>query len=692
MAVESKLILRGEDRTKAAFRQARKNTNALKNSIKGLVGAYAAFRVVSAVISIHRKFGAAISDLAAITGAAGKDLEFFRKKSKEIGETTTLSASQAAEAFKLVASAKPDLLDNAAALATVTEQVVLLAEASGSELPDAARTVGSALNQFSADADEAARFVNVLAAGAKFGASEIADTSEALKVAGLVASAAGTSFEETNAALQAMSTVALKGAEAGTGLRNVYLNLAKQSRDDFKPELVGLTQSLINIKAAGLSTNEMLTIFGKKNIVAASALVNTVDKLGGLTEKLTGTQTAIEQARIKVNNLDGDIKRMNSAWEAAAIELGETFDPILRRTVQAITSAAKVINTITLALDDFVDSIAAFGARATLMLSGNISGLKTINALREAQIEINNKELESIWNKKAANDANRTAAETAAAAEKSRAESALRLAEQGKLLKEAQAVEEKSRIEEANFLFEDSMNKRLDIFNRTLMTQKEKEDERFLQAQLRLEEELVFRDLSEEEHNQKSLEIARTHEENLTAIAKKGAKDRVKTNSDAYFQIAQSALSVMAIVGANSKSRSKSEFEQQKNLSMASIIVNTASAAMKAYSSAGNPYIGAVLAAIVVAAGAAQLSKVASTKWGGRGGVAPAGGGSGGGGGSAGTAKAQQAPVQTQIETQQQQQTQPVQVTVNLDGKPLVDHMANASQDGRLVINAGAVA
>jgi len=691
MAVESKLILRGEDRTKAAFRQAKKNTDQLKNSIKGLVGAYAAFKVVGAVISAHRKFGAAISDLAAITGAAGKDLEFFRQKSKEIGETTTLSASQAAEAFKLVASAKPDLLDNAAALAEVTTQVVLLSEAAGSELTESAKTVGSALNQFSADADEAARFVNVLAAGAKFGASEIADTSEALKVAGLVASAAGTSFEETNAAIQAMSTVALKGAEAGTGLRNVYLNLAKQSNDKFKPELVGLTQALMNIKDAGLTTNEMLDIFGKKNIVAASALVNTVDKLGGLTEKLTGTQTAIEQARIKVDNFDGDIKKMGSAWEAAAISLGETFDPALRFTVQTMGGAAKVIQTINLAVSDFGDSLGAFAARAQAILSGNIGDLKTINALRNAQIEINEKELEGIWNKTIATSEAQTEEEKLAAAQKSRAESAIRLAEQEAELRRKQSEENALQIENSNFLFEDSMNKRLNAFNRTLQTEKEKEDERFLQAQLRLEEELVFRDLSEEAHNEKSLEIARTHEENLTKIAKKGAKNRVQTNINASHQIANVALQLASILASGSEAGSKKEFENQKKLSMASTVINTSQAVMKAYSSAANPYIGAVLAALVGAVGAAQLAKISGTKYGGGGSTAPtgsmsAGSGGGGSGSSSPPPATQSAPPATQTQASPE-----LKINFLLDGGILGSWIGKASRNGTLDISAEAI-
>jgi hypothetical protein len=86
-------------------------------------------------------FTKSISELSAITGATGKDLKFYEEQAALIGKTTTLSASQAADAFKLIASAKPDLLANKEALAAVTKEAVKLAEAAGIGLADAASTV-----------------------------------------------------------------------------------------------------------------------------------------------------------------------------------------------------------------------------------------------------------------------------------------------------------------------------------------------------------------------------------------------------------------------------------------------------------------------------------------------------------------------------------------------------------------------
>jgi TP901 family phage tail tape measure protein len=288
-------------------------------------------------IKIAKDFSSSISDLSAITGATGETLEYLKDQSLEFGRVTTLTASQAATAFKLVASAKPDLLDNAEALAQVTKEAITLAEASGTDLPAAAITLGSALNQFGASADEAGRFINVLAAGAKFGASEIATTAEALKDSGTIAAAAGISFEELNANIQALASVSIKGARAGVGLRNVILKLQNQSDKGLNPAIVGLNKAMENLGKKQLGVTELTKLFGLESVVVAQTLIEQAGSLQDLTDKLTDTNTAYEQARVKVDNLDGDVKKLNSTFEALQIRIGSANDEDFRVLVQTLT-------------------------------------------------------------------------------------------------------------------------------------------------------------------------------------------------------------------------------------------------------------------------------------------------------------------------------------------------------------------
>src|SRR3990167_5497201 len=328
-------------------------------------------------IAVSAKFQASISNLSAVTGATGKDLQFYAEQAKLIGRTTSLSASQAVTAFKLIASAKPDLLENAKALAAVTKQAVILAEAASIELPAAAKALAGSLNQFGASADEASRFINVLAAGAKFGASEIVDTADALKHAGSVASSAGISFEEMNAALQVLAEISLTGRRAGIQLRNVILELLTTT-DQTNPAVVGLATALRNLGKEQLDAAELSEIFGKENVVAAQRLIASADSVEVFTQKLTGTQTAVEQARINMDNLAGDFKKLASAIEGVKIEAMEGQTGALREYTQALT---ELINSATDNMDDVIHGFEAL--TAALVAFAGVRAVGHVVALAE---------------------------------------------------------------------------------------------------------------------------------------------------------------------------------------------------------------------------------------------------------------------------------------------------------------------
>lgn len=316
-------------------------------TIAGVAGRLAGFAgaglSLGAIITTTREYGQALSDLSAITGATGAQLKTLDEAAQEMGRSTEYSASQAVEALKLMASAKPELLQTADGLTEATKSALTLAQAAGSTLPDATRTLALSLNQFGAGAQEADRYINVLAAGAKFGASEIAETAAAIKNGGVAAAQAGVGFETLNAAIQVLAEREIKGGEAGTALRNVILALEKGTDKTLKPSIVGLSGALENLSKKNLSTAQAVKLFGVENINAASVLVDNRSKLDALTQALTGTQTAHEQAAIRVNNLNGDIMGLTSAFEGMIIKIGQSSTGPLRSGIQSVTDGINLL-------------------------------------------------------------------------------------------------------------------------------------------------------------------------------------------------------------------------------------------------------------------------------------------------------------------------------------------------------------
>ena len=126
----------------------------------------------------------------------------------------------------------PQIGENQEALSNMGKYANTLAKTMGGDVKGATDALTTSMLQFKVNlndpieaASEMERMMNVMAAGAQEGASEVVQTSQALVQAGGMAKLANVSFEETNSALQALAQGGKYGAEAGVGLRNVLIKM-----------------------------------------------------------------------------------------------------------------------------------------------------------------------------------------------------------------------------------------------------------------------------------------------------------------------------------------------------------------------------------------------------------------------------------------------------------------------------------
>ena len=104
-------------------------------------------------------FDSAMNQVAAISGATGDELEALRDKAKEMGATTSKSASESAEAMSYMAMAgwrTTDMLDG-------LEGILRLSEASGADLATTSDIVTDALTAFGLSAKDSGDFADLLA-------------------------------------------------------------------------------------------------------------------------------------------------------------------------------------------------------------------------------------------------------------------------------------------------------------------------------------------------------------------------------------------------------------------------------------------------------------------------------------------------------------------------------------------------
>ena len=294
----------------------------------GLGAGIAAFgalkEAIGGNIETAKGFEKSMSQLSSLTGMVGSDLEKLKGYAIELGSSTTLSASQVADAFKMIGSQQPQLLSSGEALKAVTKNAITLAEAAGIELSDAAKTLSVSINQMGGDSNNAERYINVLAAAAQKGAGDIVWLGEAITKSGTTAKAVGTDYEELVANLEQLAKAGYDASTAGTALRSIIMNLEKQANQQYKPSVVGLTEAFKNLGEANLTLTEYQGIAGKMFAAQAKALADAAAEAKNMKEEITGTNIAEEQAKTNTDNLDGALKSLASAWEGLNLHINDS--------------------------------------------------------------------------------------------------------------------------------------------------------------------------------------------------------------------------------------------------------------------------------------------------------------------------------------------------------------------------------
>lgn len=364
----------------------------------GVLGGNLLFRGVQAIsagikhtIELNKEFEKSIQNLSAITGATGKDLEFYSKQARLMGQTTKGGAVAVVEAFKLIGSAKPELLANKEALVDVTKQAVLLSKAAGLDLPDAATRLTDALNQFGAPAKDAGKFVDILAAGAKAGAAEVPQITDALLKFGVAAKSSNITIQESVAAIELLAEKGEKGAEAGTKLRNVFgkLDIAKALPKEAINELrkAGVNLETLSNKSLPLASRlkELAKIqgnsaaitktFGEENKLAGMILIENIPRLEELTKLVDENGVALTQATTNTDTYEQAVSDLSGAWDSFILNLTEGNSTLKN----VFSEAAKALRGLNAELENNADIQKKIGDTLPGITKGLV-GLLHLNA------------------------------------------------------------------------------------------------------------------------------------------------------------------------------------------------------------------------------------------------------------------------------------------------------------------------
>ena len=315
----------------------------------------------TAAVKTAADFDSAMSQVAAVSGATGADLEALRDKAREMGSKTKFSASEAAEAMNYMAMAgwkTHDMLDG-------IEGIMNLAAASGESLATTSDIVTDALTAFGLTAADSGHFADVLAAASSNANTNVSMMGETFKYAAPIAGALGFSVEDTAEAIGLMANAGIKSTQAGTSLRTIMTNLSGEVKicgasigevtiatTNADGSMRSLSDILADCRTAfhGLSESEQAaaaeSLVGKNAMSGFLALMNAapgdIDKLSSAIDNCNGKSE--EMATTMQDNLEGQLTILKSQLEELAISFGEMLMPVIRSVVSAIQGLVDWLN------------------------------------------------------------------------------------------------------------------------------------------------------------------------------------------------------------------------------------------------------------------------------------------------------------------------------------------------------------
>lgn len=291
-------------------------------------------------IKTYKDFQAQMSTVAAISGATGTELDALTEKAKEMGASTSFSASDAGKAFEYMAMAGWKSGEMISGISGIMD----LAAASGEDLGRVSDIVTDALTAFGLQAADSGHFADVLAAASSNSNTNVSMMGETFKYVAPLAGSLGYSIEDVSVAIGILANSGIKGEKAGTGLTAVFNGLssptkqAKAAMDELGISMFDsagkarpLRDMIGNLREAfaGLSQEEKMKyaydLAGVDGMKTIQLLVNaSASDYEKLTEAIANADGAARKmAETRMDNLAGDMEQLGGAWETFQLSIME---------------------------------------------------------------------------------------------------------------------------------------------------------------------------------------------------------------------------------------------------------------------------------------------------------------------------------------------------------------------------------
>lgn len=337
-----------------------KISSLVKVALTGAIAKVSFDQLFKNPLKVSADFEAQMSNVKSLIFATSKDinadLDLLTKKAEELGATTKFTAKEVAEGYEFMAAKGW----NAKQMEGGIQGLVHLSSAANIELADATAILTGSLASFKMGAGEATRAADAFAYTAARSGANIPAIGESMEYVGLSAKNMGVDIETTVAMLGKLGDVEILGSSAGTALNAMFTDMKKKAKNGALKvgetfvniaDNAGNYRNIIDIISdIDKATSDMgdvqrdtalLSFLDTRGLKAMNALLGAgSEKLREFTQAIYNSKDAAkDMAAIKLDNLQGDITLLQSAFQGLQKKVGDKILPHVRDGVQSLTKA-----------------------------------------------------------------------------------------------------------------------------------------------------------------------------------------------------------------------------------------------------------------------------------------------------------------------------------------------------------------
>lgn len=376
----------------------------------GLATGGAALYGAGRLLSPGVEYGQQMSAVQAVGRFNADDERFkaLKQQSRDLGSSTQFSASEVGSGQEFLLRAGM----SAEAIRSSMKDVLSLAVANNTELGRTADIASNIAGTFKIDLEQEGAMghvADVLSATASRANVDLAKLGETVKYLG-GAEDLDLTLEQASAMAGLLGNIGIQGSQAGTTLRGMMNRLTDPTKEaagvidrlgvkvaNADGEMRAMPEILRDINDATKDLGNadrkqaLQQIFGAEAGSGMAELVSQMStgKLDGLIEKLRVANGENERmASTMKDNLGGDLKSLQSAWEEVGISITDTNNGPLRELIQNVTAITRWVGDWIKQNPELASSIAkaaawlavlvAVGGAFTIMLASLLGPIVTV--------------------------------------------------------------------------------------------------------------------------------------------------------------------------------------------------------------------------------------------------------------------------------------------------------------------------